>query len=628
MFSFNETSPGLLVAVHRPESINDKITFVSLEEKRIVKSFDTSGRIYSLVNIIDGSNKAEIKNFTKEYHLWPHIIGAVINNVFIIGHFHAGIQEEFFEERQNLFTFNDTCAAESLREVIYVPHCYTIVLALQNELILRNLKTGQKQPKCFDGNIEAIEYQKSDEIVFLWAVVSKNNQLVGHLGLLSKSGKETVEKFQFTHQLNFPTDFKKFISLKTFGGHANVFVESDFACFMFFNQNNETCELKSDAMSHSASIKLLCNDFLRNLYVESDILTYLKLVQDNLFNYLLCPEAVCKKLVEYEMIPKYFRLYPSVEPILSSLCCNNLIDSIEKFNNLFDGIKKFVPCASIDQLNILLEWIKNETNMNPRNPTKLRIIMELICRQKRKKVLETKKCYFQKIPKKIKFFEMVQIQAIPKRYGSKTIPHIKTTSIERTLKEKYLDLKAQNRRDKCKRIKNQKLSRKLLAAKEKENIALKKEIEILKNSEIEPKEKIRRLNEEQAQKFQNKINASEHISVTKDGCQKRCRSAPGNSLNISDKRLKLDDQRPVAPASNSSPHLTHALNASSSVLTVRNASDMDVQALIEMCRPIRRKISGCVRRSFNISVPDNAYNIDPNLLDETFRATYIYVTRR
>jgi hypothetical protein len=85
--------------------------------------------------------------------------------------------------------------------------------------------------------------------------------------------------------------------------------------------------------------------------------------------------------------------------------------------------------------------------------------------------------------------------------------------------------------------------------------------------------------------------------------------------------------RPVAPSSNSLPHLTHALNARSSIPTVRNASNMDVQALIEMCRPFRREINGYVRRRFNIPVADNAYYTDANLLDESFRASYNYVTR-
>uniref|UniRef100_A0AC35GL25 Uncharacterized protein n=1 Tax=Panagrolaimus sp. PS1159 TaxID=55785 RepID=A0AC35GL25_9BILA len=86
---------------------------------------------------------------------------------------------------------------------------------------------------------------------------------------------------------------------------------------------------------------------------------------------------------------------------------------------------------------------------------------------------------------------------------------------------------------------------------------------------------------------------------------------------------------PVAPASNSLPHLTRALNARPSYPTVRNASDVDVEALIEMCNPIRRELNGYVRRRFNIPLADNAYNVtDPNLLDEIFRASYSYVTRR
>uniref|UniRef100_A0A914QPD6 Uncharacterized protein n=1 Tax=Panagrolaimus davidi TaxID=227884 RepID=A0A914QPD6_9BILA len=627
-FSFNEASPGLLVAVHRPGSINDTIIYVSLEEKRIVKSYDISGRISFLVNIIDNSNKEEIKDLPKEYQLWPHIIGVVINNVFTIGHIDTDIQEdenalitkELFQQEKTLFTFNDTCVAESLRQLTYVPQGYTIVLALQNKVILFNFKTGQKQTKRFDGNIEAIEYQKLDEMVFLWAVVSKNNQLVGHLGLLSKSGKEIANEFEFTHQLNFPTDLKKFISLKTFGERENVSVKSDFACFMFFNQSNETCifffhmdtflnefrrpnqpkmihgfqnikkfftffnkkiddfndkeifdiliykneytitvknELKSGAVSHSASIKLLFNDIIRVLYVDSEILKYLKLVQDNLFNCLLQPEEICKKLVEYGIIPKLFNCNPSIEPILSSLLCNNL----------FDGIKKFVPCASIDQLNIFLDWINNEMNMGAQNSTKLGImneIKELICGQKRKKAIEVKNLHLQTTPKKIKFFEMVQIQDIPNRYISKSRPPLTTMSPRRTLidwKKKTSDLKTKNRKIKVKRIKNQKHARKLLAFKEKQNIASEVDIENLKNSEIELKEQIRRLNEElsKAQNILNEIKASEDISVTKDGSRKRCRSAPENLLNIPVKRFKLDIQRLVNDSYN---FVTSNLNVS------------------------------------------------------------------
>uniref|UniRef100_A0AC35GE72 Uncharacterized protein n=1 Tax=Panagrolaimus sp. PS1159 TaxID=55785 RepID=A0AC35GE72_9BILA len=58
--------------------------------------------------------------------------------------------------------------------------------------------------------------------------------------------------------------------------------------------------------------------------------------------------------------------------------------------------------------------------------------------------------------------------------------------------------------------------------------------------------------------------------------------------------------------------------------TLRQYADVDVQALIEMCIPIRR--NGNVRRSFNIPLEDYFFCTDPNLLNETFRS--FYVTKR
>uniref|UniRef100_A0AC35F3D1 Uncharacterized protein n=1 Tax=Panagrolaimus sp. PS1159 TaxID=55785 RepID=A0AC35F3D1_9BILA len=76
---------------------------------------------------------------------------------------------------------------------------------------------------------------------------------------------------------------------------------------------------------------------------------------------------------------------------------------------------------------------------------------------------------------------------------------------------------------------------------------------------------------------------------------------------------------PVIPQGNMPP----ALNARSSIPTIRNDSDVDIQALIDMCHPIRRERNGNARRSFKIPLEDYFFCTDPNLLNETFRSFYV-----
>uniref|UniRef100_A0AC34GPV4 Uncharacterized protein n=1 Tax=Panagrolaimus sp. ES5 TaxID=591445 RepID=A0AC34GPV4_9BILA len=87
--------------------------------------------------------------------------------------------------------------------------------------------------------------------------------------------------------------------------------------------------------------------------------------------------------------------------------------------------------------------------------------------------------------------------------------------------------------------------------------------------------------------------------------------------------------QPIIPSatnvSNSTPILAQALRTSN-VNNVEN--EVNAQRLIDLCHTNRRQINGYVRRRFNVPVGDEAYNIDANLLDQSFRGSSRNFVRR